>query len=279
MKTLTIDDLIARRDVLFVINHSGGKDSQAQMIEVLKRVPASRALVVHATLGRIEHHGALELAQKQAADANVPFEVAQAIWADGSPKDFIGMVRDRKAKRPDAPSFPSSSCRQCTSDLKRGPIEKVIKAFMKAHGYKLVVNVIGIRAAESTEREKLIPFVYLNADLNKKGQPKSGLAKAGRHAWSWFPIFDYTTEQVFATIKAAGQEPHWAYKSGNERLSCVFCIMGKKSDIANGARHRPELFAELSSLEKEVGYTLHMSRKPLDQLVAEAEAEVSKLAA
>ena len=217
--------------------------------------------------------------RSKAKDAGVAFEVAQAIWADGSLKDFVGMVRDRFAKRPEAPSFPSADCRQCTSDLKRGPIENVIKRYMKAHGYKQVVNCIGIRAAESTERGKLVPLVYENENLNSKGQPKSKLCAAGRRAWTWLPIFELSTEQVFATIAAAGQEPHWAYKAGNERMSCVFCVMGKQSDIVNGAKHRPELFAELAALEDEVGYTLHMSRKTLRELVGEAQAQAQALAA
>jgi len=275
----TINELIARDDVLFVVNHSGGKDSQAQMIEVLRHVPARRVLVVHADLGRVEWSGTRELAEQQARDAGCDFEVAQAIWADGSLKDFVALVRDRHAKRPDAPAFPSSSCRNCTSDLKRGPIEKVIKRYMKTHGYKLVVNCIGLRAQESDGREKLEPFVYENTNLNKKGQPKSKLCAAGRKAWTWLPIHKLTTAEVFAMISTEGQKPHWAYEAGNERVSCVFCIMGSiptaknnwGGDIVNGARHRPELFAELAALEDEVGYTLHMSRKTLRELVAEAE--------
>ena len=45
---------LVKQGALFVLNHSGGKDSQAQMIEVLKHVPARQILVVHATLGRFE---------------------------------------------------------------------------------------------------------------------------------------------------------------------------------------------------------------------------------
>lgn len=33
----TIDQLLARKDVLFVANHSGGKDSQATLIDLLGR--------------------------------------------------------------------------------------------------------------------------------------------------------------------------------------------------------------------------------------------------
>lgn len=93
---------------------------------------------------------------------------------------------------------------------------------------------------------------------------------AGREWYDWLPIHSLTTAEVFETIRAAGQEPHPAYAAGNLRLSCVFCIMGDKRDLALGAKARPDLFAKYVEMEKRTGYTLHMSRKPLTQLVAEA---------
>jgi 3'-phosphoadenosine 5'-phosphosulfate sulfotransferase (PAPS reductase)/FAD synthetase len=271
MTNTKIRELIARK-ALFVVNHSGGKDSQCMMIKLLESgVPAEQMLVVHATLGEVEWHGALELAQTQAHNAGVPFIVAKANWKDGTEKTFLNMVEKRFADRPDVPSFPSSEQRQCTSDLKRGPITRETLRYMKAHGLKLVVNCAGMRADESSNRSKLEPFKQLTA--------KHALAKAGREAYEWLPIHSLTTAEVFATIAAASQEPHPAYKAGNERLSCIFCIYGSKGDLLNGARQRPELFAKYVELETKTGYTMHMSRLSLTQLVAEAEAEAAALAA
>jgi tRNA(Ile)-lysidine synthase TilS/MesJ len=42
---------LASRGALFVVNNSGGKDSQAMLIEVLRHVPRSQVLVIHASLG------------------------------------------------------------------------------------------------------------------------------------------------------------------------------------------------------------------------------------
>ena len=256
----SIETLIAR-GALFVVNHSGGKDSQAQMIKLLALVPREQLLVVHASLGEIEWHGALELAEKQAADAGVPFIVARA------QKSFIDMVEKRFADRPGVPSFPSASTRQCTSDLKRDPIDREVRRYAKQHGYDLIVSCTGIRAAESTSRSKLDPF-----KLNKRN------SVAGRTWFDWLPIFELTTAQVFETIRLAGQEPHYAYAAGNERLSCVFCIMGSRNDILRGAMARPDLYQRFLKLEERTGYTMHMSRKPLAQIVAEAQAEFNALA-
>lgn len=248
-----IADLIARK-ALFVVNHSGGKDSQAMLIKLLEVVPSQQILVVHASLGDVEWHGALELAQQQAADAGVPFIVARA------EKSFLDMVERRFAARPEVPSWPSASHRQCTSDLKRGPIEREVRRYMKANGLSLVVNCVGIRAQESAQRAKA--HVFGRNDRN---------SVAGRDWYEWAPIHTLSTDEVFATIRAAGQEPHPAYAAGNERLSCVFCIMGSKNDIRQGAIARPDLFARYVELEERTGYTMHMSRKSLKQLVAEAE--------
>jgi 3'-phosphoadenosine 5'-phosphosulfate sulfotransferase (PAPS reductase)/FAD synthetase len=249
----TISQLINDK-ALFVINHSGGKDSQVMMIKMLEIIPASQMLVVHASLGDVEWKGALELAEKQARDAGVEFIVARA------EKSFLDMVEKRFADRPGVPSWPSAKYRQCTSDLKRNPIERDIRRYMKARGLTLVVSCTGIRAAESNSRSKLAPF-----KLSEKN------SKAGRSWYEWCPIFKLSTAEVFATIKAAGQQPHEAYALGNERLSCVFCIMGSKGDLALGAKHNPELFARYVELEERTGYTMHMSQRSLTDLVNDAQ--------
>lgn len=249
-----VSDLIAR-GALFVVNHSGGKDSQAMLIELAAVVPAAQMVVIHASLGDMEWPGALELAETQAKADGVEFIVARAA------KTFLEMVERRFADRPSVPSWPSASTRQCTSDLKRDPIAREARRYAKANGFSLIVNCMGIRAAESVSRSKLQAF-KVNARL----------AGAGREAYDWLPIFDRSTAGVFETIAAAGQTPHPAYAAGNDRLSCVFCVMASRKDIANGARHFPELLQRYVDLEHKTGYYMHMSRKPLLQFVAEAQA-------
>lgn len=252
-QTQTPQTLIAA-GALVVCNHSGGKDSQALLIKMLEIVPKSQIIVVHASLGEFEWAGALELAERQAQDAGVPFIVARA------QKSFLDMVERRFATRPDVPSFPSSSTRQCTSDLKRDPIVREVRRYANEHGYSLILNATGVRAQESASRAKLETF-----KLDKRNTVQA------RSWYDWAPIHALTTVEVFATIAAAGQEPHPAYAAGNERLSCVFCIMGSRNDILNGALARPELFARIAEVEARTGYTMHMSRKSLTEIVAEAQ--------
>ncbi|MCD9096173.1 phosphoadenosine phosphosulfate reductase family protein [Luteimonas fraxinea] len=258
----TIEELIAS-GALFVASHSGGKDSQAMLIQLLERVPAEQLLVIHASLGESEWEGALEHAQAQATAAGLPFLVAHAV------KTFLGMVEHRYAVRPGPNSscWPSASNRQCTSDLKRGPIEREVRRYVKSHGFTTVVSCMGMRAAESPARAKRLVL-----------QPNLRNTIRGRDWWEWLPIHEMTTAEVWRTIADAGQSPHPAYLAGNQRLSCVFCILASPRDLANGARHRPELFDRYREIERRTGYTMHQSRKSLDELVAIGEAQLCALA-
>ena len=234
---------------LFVLNDSGGKDSQAMRVALTRTIPAAQKLVVHATLGDIEWPGALEHAEAGAVRDNIPFIVAKAT------KTFFEMVDHRFKTRPESPCWPSSACRQCTSDLKRGPIEREIRRELKRRGLKTVVNCVGIRADESNDRAKLCDW--------KRSERNS---KAGRDWWEWLPIYRYSRSDVFAAISAAGESPHWAYDAGNDRLSCMFCIFGSKNDLRNAAVYSPDLYRQYVLKERETGYTMHMSRLPLPQL-------------
>jgi len=260
----TIAELVSR-GALFVINHSGGKDSQAMMIRLLAIVPASQMVVIHADLGEVEWHGAKDLAERQAREAGVAFITAHAVYVDGRPKDFFNYVEHRNTlKAGKVPPFPSSKQRWCTSELKSGPINREMRRYAKQHGFSLVVNCEGLRADESDDRAKRAAFTIDEEQT-----------VTHRTVYTWLPIHDLTTAQVFATIRDAGQEPHPAYGAGNERLSCVFCIFGSAGDIAHGAKARPDLFAKFVAMEDRLGYTMHMSRLSLIELVAKA----TKLAA
>lgn len=244
---------------LFVANHSGGKDSQAQLINLLERVPAAQIVVVHASLGEMEWPGALELAGQQASAAGLPFIVAKAA------KTFLEMVERRFDARPEVPSWPSASTRQCTSDLKRGPIQREVRRYAKANGYKVIVNCLGLRAQESPGRAKRQVFSRMRISNRV-------------HTWyEWLPVHDLSTAEVLSIIEKSGQQPHYAYALGNERLSCVFCIMASKNDLVNGAANHPALLAKYDALEKRTGYTMHMNRIPLVELVDRQEVTDTQL--
>ena len=219
---------------LFIVNHSGGKDSQATYAVISKLVPADQIAVVHCDLGEVEWDGALAHIEDTTSH---PVNVTKAIWKDGSEKTLLGAIEDRGM-------FPAGPQRYCTSDLKRGPAEKVIRRLSKETGRSLVVSCFGFRREESDARAK--KTVWSDVPRN---------SKAGRTWIDFSPILEITTSQVFQIIEEAGQEPHQTYKDGNERMSCVFCIFGSKNDLNNGAKARPELFKKYVELEGRMGHT------------------------
>ena len=213
-------------------------------------IPAEQITVVHAHLGKIEWEGVEDHIRE---NIRHPLNVVRA------GKTFFEMVRHRARTRPDVPSFPSSATRQCTSDLKRGPIYKFIRRDMNSRGLTLGVNCMGLRAEESPRRSRLETWAV-----------NGTLTTTKRTVWNWLPIQRLKTPEVFEAIRKAGQKPFWAYAAGNKRLSCVFCILGCPSDLANGRKHRPELYDEYVRLQKETGWTM-FSDQSLEQRIAEAD--------
>jgi DNA sulfur modification protein DndC len=225
-----IADLI-KRGATFFINHSGGKDSQAMYLLIRQHVPAPQRILVHADLGEVEWEGAVE--QIHATTSGEPLHICR------SRRGLLQMIRERGM-------FPSPSQRQCTSDLKRGPIERTIRQF----GIKLIVNCMGMRAQESSGRAKLMPLKFSERN-----------SKAGREWWDWLPIHDLSVGEVFASIAAAGQKPHWVYSAGMSRFSCCFCIMSNKADLTTAARLNPALYREYVELERSTGQVMMMPNK------------------
>lgn len=262
-----IKDLIAR-GAIFVINHSGGKDSQAMTSFLRRHVPEDQLVVVHALLPEVEWEGVEDHVRK--TTQGLPVHTCR------SRRTLLEMIEERGM-------FPSPSQRQCTSDLKRGPIEKVVRGLVEtrirkwlglenvaratgtqervnalAAGMGLVVNCMGMRAEESPKRSKLQALKYSERN-----------SKAGRDWYEWLPIHDWTVEEVFSEILAAGQKVHWAYYEGMSRLSCCFCIMSSKEDLTTAARLNSKLYARYVGLEQSTGQVMMMPTKKHGRLSLE----------
>lgn len=253
---------------LFVLNHSGGADSQAAFIKVARMVPPELMLCVHAPLGRMEWIGAKELAQKQAAHYGVPFVLARH-HRGITLLDKVAEKHEHNQNRPilldehgepitpkRRSPWPSDKQRWCTSDFKSGPCQREVRRYATQHGFTTIVNCLGLRASESTERFKALPWVLNDKQTNSR-----------RTWWDWLPIHNFFKSEAFALIAQSGERPHLSYLLGNDRLSCLFCIYGSANDLRNAAIAAPELYEEYVALEEYTGYTMHMSRKPLVEIV------------
>lgn len=222
------------KGALFVVNHSGGKDSQAAQIVIQHLVPKEQILILHANLGEIEWPGVVDHIKATG--------VGRDLIVTSANKTFFDMVLSKGF-------WPTPKYRQCTSDLKRGPLKKSIRSYLKENPRYggLVVNVMGLRGEESANRKNKTAWVWSKAD-----------SKAGRQWYDWLPIHLFSEKEVFGIIKTAGQEPHWPYERGMGRLSCQFCIMGCKGDLTTAAKLSPRIYALYSAMEMVVDQTFTM---------------------
>lgn len=241
---------MAANGAIFYVSHSGGKDSQATYAELRSwGIPDSQIVVVHADLGVAEWPGTI---------AHIEASIEHTLNVVTGTKTFFGIVEHRMATRPDVAPWPSPKYRDCTATLKRAPIQKFIRRDMKERGALLACNVMGLRAEESAARAKR-PAIERNDELSK----------AGRTVMNLYPVHDWNTAKVKGRVLASGQKLGRAYETGNDRMSCAFCIMGCPSDLANAARQFPELLAQYEELEQRSGYTM-FHRKSLREKIAEA---------
>ena len=137
--------------------------------------------------------------------------------------------------------FPSAKYRQCTSDLKRGPIHKWIR---NNCGSK-VVQAIGIRAEESVARSKQSPL-----------KRNKSLSNSKRTVYDWFPIFDWTEEEVKSYLAERDIPLHPVYNY-LPRFSCQVCIFNTPKELQAIRRNNPKAFYKIADLEKRIGHTMN----------------------
>lgn len=228
---------------LILLNSSGGKDSMASLdlvaSEASRQGVLDRLVVGHADLGRVEWAGTKELARRQAERYGVRFEVVRARGMD---------LLERVLKRG---MWPSAQQRWCTSDLKRGPLRRVMTQLVREHRERhgearvRLLNVMGMRAQESVARAKR-PSVVVN----------DGASNGRREVTDLLPLHDWSVEEVWQRIHASpiADLIHPAYAAGMPRLSCRFCILAPKSALMVAARLNPELAAEYVRVEEVTGH-------------------------
>ena len=233
---------LIRDGALFAVNHSGGKDSQAMTALLARAVPHDQLVIVHAPLGDVEWPDTVSHIMAT-MPPRLPFIMAPV----ASRQSLLERIEQRGR-------FPDKRRRFCTSDFKRGPIERELRRHLAAHPRfaARIVNCLGIRADESSDRSRARHWF-----------PNIRNSRAGREWYDWLPIFRFTEAQVFDTIARAGQAPHWAYTAGMTRLSCSFCILASRPDLRRAAELRPGLYARYVALEHRIGHTLSPTRLPL----------------
>lgn len=283
---------------VILLNTSAGKDSQATIDVVYEMARDAgvrdRLVAVHSDLGRVEWADTRELAERQARHYGIRFEVVSRphskkckCGTDHPNGDLLHQLEYERLK------FPDRDRRWCTSDQKTSQVVKLLTRLVDEHwdhgwvrepdGSRSerkvqILNVLGIRADESPARAKYVPLSLDAAHWSKppskrKGTP--GIPHGKREVHRWYPIFDWTVDDVWERIRQSGVEHHRAYDLGMPRLSCVFCVFASKSALTVAARHNPGLALEYARVEARIGHTFRKDLSMLEIIRAAGETETT----
>lgn len=219
---------LARAGAWFVFSVSGGKDSGAALhagcawLDAVGH-PRDRRVALHADLGRAEWPETLGVVRDVAAHVGVRCETTS------QEHDLVWRFEDRwrrcllRYAALETISLPtpwsSSSSLFCRSEQKSSRLSRYKAALP---GDLPVVGVTGLRRAESHRRSQIAAC----------GPDNDMIARNRRQGLLWNPIADWTTEQVFAYHADNGIPLHPAYARSSSRLSCAFCVLGSRNDIA-----------------------------------------------
>lgn len=287
-----------------IINTSGGKDSQAMMDEIVRLARTQgcfdRLIAVHADLGRMEHEGTRELAEAQAIHYGLPFEVVerpQGDLLDNVMQKHTSIVkRDKRDKSGKLQHpWPDTQNTWCTSEHKTAQITKLMTSIVdefstSTWGRKFhrgsdmprkvrILSCLGLRSQESGKRSKRLAEMVAENGFAARFEVKASNGK--RTVDEWFPIADWTTDEVWVRIHESGAPWSPVYdglskgdRKGMSRLSCCFCIMASKRDLVISARNNKSLAQEYIKVEKATNsrFTMAMSIEELVELAASPEA-------
>lgn len=123
--------------------------------------------------------------------------------------------------------FPGRLCRFCTSNLKILPL-------IDYFGGEVVVNAVGVRAAESIARSKL------------------GEREQLEWCETWRPLIHWSEQDVIDLHRRHGMPPNPLYTYGASRVGCWPCIFARKAEVRLVADLTPWRIDEIRRLEAQV---------------------------
>ena len=218
-------------------------------------------------------------------------EGAIARCKEDSNSDLLAIAPLQEGNKP---FWSSSTARYCTKEMKTAEVDRYLRRF------NAVVCAVGIRAEESSSRAKKPHFQVrndittsalkaskgLNADQHEEWAT-TAIARwiesnfKGRLALTWNAVLDWPIEKVWESLGTSvealeqrrtlyqsgsltaalrGWPAHWAYVSGNSRLSCSMCVLASAYDIQNGAKHNARTWIELALMEKQSGWSFQQGK-------------------
>lgn len=223
-----------------IVSFSGGKDSQACLIQACKEFGAKNIEAVFCDTGW-EHH----LTYKHVKNVTDSLGV-RLVTLKSKIGGFENLCKRMKW-------FPDTTHRMCTVQLKIQPqIDYVLN-----HDEDLVI-IQGIRAAESAARSKLPCSAnyfneYFNTENKKSLYRKNDVKKWCEHHTATVerPMIGMSAQEIIDYILINGQKPNPLYTMGFSRVGCFPCIYAKLSEV-KAMRNESDYVARVIKLEEEL---------------------------
>lgn len=210
---------ILENKIPIIANFSGGKDSTALVLFLLYESGICREQIhiIFADTGW-EHHYTywqiLKLAERH------PVQILKSeIYPKGMP--------DLMFKR----GIPIQRARFCTQELKVKPIREFNSRF------KEYISAIGLRKEEGTFHNNRRDVEEFELDL-------------GTMMYSWYPIRDYTLQDVWDIHNKYDFPRNKLYNTGFTRVGCMPCIFARKKEIVLANKLAPENISIIREAEE-----------------------------
>ena len=266
-----------------LVSYSGGKDSQACLIQAVQKYGADKITAIFCDTGW-EHPDTYQHIEETTKQLGVELSVLKA---------ELGFVDLAKKKT----RFPSTKRRFCTSELK---VKPMIDYILSLNDSCIIIQ--GIRANESASRSEMdvecmyfknyfepietnsTKLIKYEKQLKKAKGEKERLEiiskiekteerlKAGKEDGIYYtyrkkevieycmrfdasvlrPIFNWTAQQVIDSILGGGQQPNPLYFRGFSRVGCFPCVMCRLSEI-KGLLREKDMMDRLIKAEDYIG--------------------------
>lgn len=222
-----------------IVSFSGGKDSQACLIQACKEFGAKNIEAVFCDTGW-EHHLTYEHVKNVTDKLSV-----KLVTLKSKVGGFEELCKRTKW-------FPDTQHRMCTVQLKIQPMIDYIITQDED-----VVIIQGIRAAESASRSKM----PCSADyFSEYFDTKKGSLYRKNDVREWCknhkatverPMIGMSAQEIIDYILDNGQKPNPLYNQGASRVGCYPCIYARLSEVKN-MRHDLAYVLRVVKLEEQV---------------------------
>lgn len=264
-------------DTIFVVAFSGGKDSVAMVLHLLRmNVPAERIHLHHHDVDgggpALWDWGGTKSYCQAFADA-FGLKLYFSYRSGGIDKEMMrensGLQPVKYQGEPDGEyitleskpgnstrlKFPAVTAslmtRWCSACVKIDVLRRVIAAMYKTGSY---VVCTGERGQESANRAK-----YKQVEPNSCNSQK-------RQVISWRPILKWSEIEVWDLMFQFNVQPHPCYMLGYPRCSCQICIFGSPNIWASNFELSPEKVIYVEQRENQLNHTLYDKKNIFDKV-------------